>query len=175
MIVAFWDALKGFRHDNGLFLAAGVSFYFLVCLVPMLFLFVSVMGYILTSEAATSAVLSQLSQIVPVYKKELAETLMGLIATRKTSGVIGTVVLLFFSTQLFACLRMVMNVIFEGKITKRFRVSMSRMNASHVYSLRDCLSSSVTPRSWSSSVCCNCMAGWPRQARRMAIDDAIGA
>lgn len=115
MIVAFWDALKGFRHDNGLFLAAGVSFYFLVCLVPMLFLFVSVMGYILTSEAATSAVLSQLSQIVPVYKKELAETLMGLIATRKTSGVIGTVVLLFFSTQLFACLRMVMNVIFEER------------------------------------------------------------
>lgn len=113
MIVAFWHALKGFRQNNGLFLSAGLSFYFLVCLVPMLFLFVSVMGYLLTSEAATSAVLSQIGQFVPVYKKELAEMLTRLIATRKTSGAIGTVILLFFSMQLFACLRTVMNVVFE--------------------------------------------------------------
>lgn len=113
MIVGFWHALKGFRQDNGLFLAAGLSFYFLVCLVPMLFLFVSVMGYLLTSEAATSAVLGQISQFVPVYKRELADTLTTLIATRKTSGAIGTAILLFFSIQLFACLRTVMNVVFE--------------------------------------------------------------
>ena len=106
--------------DNGLFLAAGVSFYFLVCLVPMLFLFVSAMGYLLTSEAATAAALSQISQLVPVYRKELAETLSQMIATRKTSGVIGTVILLFFSTQLFACLRMVMNVIFEERRGRGF-------------------------------------------------------
>jgi uncharacterized BrkB/YihY/UPF0761 family membrane protein len=58
VIVAFWHALRGFIQDNGLFLAAGVSFYFLVCLVPMLFLFVSAMGYLLTSEAATAAALT---------------------------------------------------------------------------------------------------------------------
>jgi membrane protein len=115
VIVAFWTAVKGFRQDTGFFLAAGLSFYFLVCLVPMLFLFVSFMGYVLTSEAATSAVLGQLSQFVPVYKKELAETLTSLIATRKTSGAIGTVILLFFSTQLFACLRLIMNVVFEER------------------------------------------------------------
>ena len=115
MIVAFWHALKGFRQDNGLFLAAGLSFYFLVCLVPMLFLFVSMMGYLLTNEAATTAALNQLSQLVPVYKKELSEMLSRLIATRKTSGVIGTVILLFFSTQLFACLRMIMNAVFEER------------------------------------------------------------
>jgi membrane protein len=120
VIVAFWHALRGFIQDNGLFLAAGVSFYFLVCLVPMLFLFVSAMGYLLTSEAATAAALSQISQLVPVYKKELAETLSQMIATRKTSGVIGTVILLFFSTQLFACLRMVMNVIFGERRGRGF-------------------------------------------------------
>ena len=115
MILAFWHALRGFKQDSGLFLAAGLSFYFLVCLVPMLFLFVSAMGYLLTSEAATTAVLNQLSQLVPVYRKELSEMLSHLIATRKTSGVIGTVILLFFSTQLFACLRMIMNVVFEER------------------------------------------------------------
>jgi membrane protein len=120
VIVAFWHALRDFMQDNGLFLAAGLSFFFLVCLVPMLFLFVSAMGYLLTSEAATSAVLNQLSLIVPVYKKELSEMLSHLIATRKTSGVIGTVILLFFSTQLFACLRMVMNVVFAERRGRGF-------------------------------------------------------
>ncbi|HTK92477.1 MAG TPA: YihY/virulence factor BrkB family protein [Verrucomicrobiae bacterium] len=115
MIVAFWHALRGFRQDSGLFLAAGLSFYFLVCLVPMLFLFVSLMGYLLTSEAATTAVLNQLAQLVPVYRKELSEMLARLIATRKTSGVIGTVILLFFSTQLFGCLRTIMNIVFEER------------------------------------------------------------
>jgi membrane protein len=115
VIVAFWHALRGFRQDSGLFLAAGLSFYFLVCLVPMLFLFVSLMGYLLTSEAATTAVLNQLAQLVPVYRKELSEMLARLIATRKTSGVIGTVILLFFSTQLFGCLRTIMNIVFEER------------------------------------------------------------
>jgi membrane protein len=120
VIVAFWHALRGFMQDSGFFLAAGLSFFFLVCLVPMLFLFVSAMGYLLTSEAATSAVLNQLSQIVPVYKKELSEMLSHLIATRKMSGAIGTVILLFFSTQLFACLRMVMNVVFAERRGRGF-------------------------------------------------------
>jgi 3-oxoacyl-[acyl-carrier protein] reductase len=118
--VAFWHALKGFRRDTGLFLAAGLAFYFLVCLVPMLFLFVSISGYLLSSEAATSAILSQLSQIVPVYKKELSDTLSRMIAARQMSGVLGSVILLFFSIQLFACLRMVMNVVFEERKGRGF-------------------------------------------------------
>ena len=120
MVVAFWHALKGFRRDTGLFLAAGLAFYFLVCLVPMLFLFVSISGYLLSSEAATSAILGQLSQIVPVYKKELSDTLSRMIAARQMSGVLGSVILLFFSIQLFACLRMVMNVVFEERKGRGF-------------------------------------------------------
>ena len=103
-----------------MFLAAGLSFFFLVCLVPMLFLFVSVAGYLLSSEAATGAILSQLSQIVPVYKKELSELLSRMIAARQMSGVLGSVILLFFSIQLFACLRMVMNVVFAERKGRGF-------------------------------------------------------
>lgn len=120
MVVAFWHALLGFRRDTGLFLAAGLAFYFLVCLVPMLFLFVSVSGYLLSSEAATSAILGQLAQIVPVYKKELSELLSRMIAARQMSGVLGSVILLFFSIQLFACLRMVMSVVFEERKGRGF-------------------------------------------------------
>lgn len=120
MVVALWHALRGFRRDSGLFLAAGLSFFFLVCLVPILFLFVSVTGYLLRNDAATAAILSQLSQTVPVYKKELSELLSRMVATRQMSGVLGSVILLFFSIQLFACLRMVMNVVFAERKGRGF-------------------------------------------------------
>ena len=44
MIVALWKALRGFYAHGGFFLAAGLSFYFLICLIPLLFLFVSLSG-----------------------------------------------------------------------------------------------------------------------------------
>jgi membrane protein len=112
VLVSLWRALKGFYAHRGLFLAAGLSFYFLICLIPLLLFVVSVFGFVLTSEAATRVVLNQLGQIVPIYKRELHDLLERIIATRKLSGLLGTLTLLVFSTQLFAALRMVMNDIF---------------------------------------------------------------
>ncbi len=120
MIVGLWRAIRGFSAHGGLFLAAGLSFYFLVCLIPLLMLVVSVVGFVLTSEAATQAVLNQLGQLIPVYRRELYEILGRIIAARKVSGLLGFVILLLFSTQLFAALRMVMNQIFGIKRGRGF-------------------------------------------------------
>ena len=120
MIVALWKALRGFGAHRGLFMAAGLSFYLLMCLIPMLFLAVSLLGFVLTSETATQAVLGQISQVIPVYKTELSDVLTRLIATRKLSGLLGTGILLLFSTQLFGALRLVMNEIFGVKRGRGF-------------------------------------------------------
>jgi membrane protein len=115
VIVALWRALQGFAMHRGLFMAAGLSFYFLICLIPMLFLVVSLAGFALSRQAAMGAVLGQLREIVPVYQTELSETLERIIATRGVSGVVGTAILLFFATQLFGALRLVMNEVFDVK------------------------------------------------------------
>jgi membrane protein len=120
VIVAVWRAVRGFYFHRGLFLAAGLSFYFLICLIPMLLLLVSVLGFVLTDEGAAQAVLKQLGQLVPVYRRELNEILERIIATRKLSGLLGTAILLLFSTQLFASLRMVMNDVFAVKRGRGF-------------------------------------------------------
>lgn len=112
MIVGLWKAMRGFAAHRGLFMAAGLAFYLLICLIPILFLVVSFLGFVLTSETATQTVLNQLSQIMPVYKQELSEALARIIATRQLSGLLGTAILLLFSTQLFGSLRVVMNEIF---------------------------------------------------------------
>jgi membrane protein len=106
---AFRLALSGFFAHQGFFLSAGLAFYFLICVIPLLFLVVSLAGFVLSRETATAQVIAQLGQIVPVYQQEITRALLRIVATRKLSGILGTVILLLFSTQLFAAIRLVLN------------------------------------------------------------------
>jgi membrane protein len=112
-MVAFWRAVKGFEAHRGFFLAAGLSFYFLICLIPLLLFLVAVAGFVLSSETANRAVVQQLPPMVPVYRRHVTELLERVVATRNISGALGMAILLLFSTQLFAALRLVMNDVFE--------------------------------------------------------------
>jgi membrane protein len=109
VVRAFRRALRGFFRHQGFFLAAGLSFFFLICLVPLLFLAVSVAGFVLSSETAARRVIGQLAQIIPVYQREITRSLLGIVAARRLSGILGTVILVLFSTQLFAAIRLVLN------------------------------------------------------------------
>lgn len=109
MIRVIRQTFSGFFTHQGFFLASGLSFYFLICLVPLLFLVVSLTGFILSSEIATRQIMDQLSQMVPVYQREVTQTLRRIVATRRLSGLLGTLILILFSTQLFAALRLVLN------------------------------------------------------------------
>ncbi len=109
---ALRTAASSFFARRGMFLASGLAFNFIVCLIPLLFFLVSVAGFVLTRKAAMDAVLDQLSAVVPVYKNELHETLAAIIRRRRLSGLLGTLVLLFFASQLFASLRLVLTDIF---------------------------------------------------------------
>jgi len=115
VIKGFRNAFSGFFSHQGFFLAAGLSFYFLMCLIPILFLLVSLVGFLLSSEDASRQVLDQLAPLVPVYQKELTRFLLRIVATRNVSGIVGTVILILFSTQLFAGTRAVLDRILGGK------------------------------------------------------------
>lgn len=105
-------AVANFRAHRGFFHAAGLAFSFLTCLVPILFFIVALAGFVLSRKAASEVVLNQLAEIIPVYKGELHEALSQIIRRRSLSGLLGTVVLLLFASQLFASLRLVLNDIF---------------------------------------------------------------
>lgn len=109
MIRAFRLALAGFLAHQGFFLSAGLAFYFLICLVPLLFLVVSVTGFVLSREAAATQVIAQLGQVVPVYREEITRALHRIVAARAFTGILGTVILVLFSTQLFAAIRFVLS------------------------------------------------------------------
>lgn len=112
MVRALRLAVVNFRAHQGMFLASGLAFTLVTCLIPVLFFVVSLAGFVLSRKAAAEVVLTQLSDIVPVYKDELHQILAQIIRRRSLSGILGTAVLLIFASQLFAALRLVLNVVF---------------------------------------------------------------
>lgn len=110
--IALWRAIKGFVAHRGFFLAAGLSFYFLIYLIPLLLLLLGLAGFVLSSETASRVVLQQLPSMVPVYRKNVEEVLQQVVAARRTSSALSLAGLLFVSSQLFAALRLVMNEVF---------------------------------------------------------------
>jgi membrane protein len=108
-------ALRYFYSHDGFFLAAGLSFYTIVCLLPFLLLLVAGGGYLLSNDVVAREVLDRLGATVPVYQTEIEALLSRVVAARRVSSLIGTVTLLLFASQLFAATRFVLNRIFGTK------------------------------------------------------------
>jgi membrane protein len=102
-------ALSRFVVADGFFLSAGLAFIFLMCMIPLLLLGVSMVGFVLSSEQAARHVVGQLSQQFPVYQKQIAAALLRIVETRTMSGLLGTAVLVLFSTPLLSASRLILH------------------------------------------------------------------
>jgi membrane protein len=109
MLGALRSALTRFYAVDGLFLASGLAFSLLVCLIPLLLLAVSAIGFVLSGEQAAHEVVNQLARNFPVYRGEIARTLLAIVETRRVSGIAGTVTMIVFASQLFGSARLVMH------------------------------------------------------------------
>jgi membrane protein len=108
-VLGLRGAFSRFFAESGFFLAAGLAFFFLVCVVPLLLLAVSMLGFVLSSESAAQDVVSQLTRNFPVYRREITSTILRIVETRAVSGIAGTLTLIFFSTPLFGAARLVLH------------------------------------------------------------------
>lgn len=111
--------IRLFLELDGFFLAAGLSFAVVVCIVPFVLVLIAGGGFLLSDERVVREVLDRLTSSLPVYHSEMKQLLMGVVEARGVSGVVGTVALLLFATQLFAATRLVLNRIF-GLRGRRF-------------------------------------------------------
>jgi len=102
-------AVSRFFAESGFFLAAGLAFFFLVCVVPLLLLAASTLGFVLSSQAAAEEAVNQLTRNFPVYRREISGAIIRIIETRAVSGIAGTLTLIFFSTPLFGATRLVLH------------------------------------------------------------------
>jgi membrane protein len=102
-------AFSRFQAADGFFLSAGLAFFFLVTLIPLLLIGVSMVGFVLSARQAEELVIGQLARNFPVYKSDIALALRRIVETRGVSGVLGTVTLIFFATPLFSASRLVLD------------------------------------------------------------------
>src|SRR5262245_4957411 len=66
-------------------------------------------GFVVSTRQAEELVIGQLAQNLPVYRRDIAHTLRRIVETRRISGVLGTVALVFFATPLFSASRLVLD------------------------------------------------------------------
>jgi membrane protein len=109
MIGALKSAVTRFYAVDGLFMASGLAFSFLVCLIPLLLLGVSAIGFVLSGERAAHEVVNQLARNFPVYRGEISRALLAIVESRRVSGIAGTITMIIFASQLFGTARLVIH------------------------------------------------------------------
>ena len=109
MLRGIRGAFSRFSAADGFFLSAGLAFFFLVTLIPLILIGVSMVGFVLSARQAEALVIGQLAENLPVYRRDISLTLRRIVETRKVSGVLGTVALVFFATPLFSASRLVLD------------------------------------------------------------------
>ncbi len=102
-------ALSRFVAADGFFLSAGLAFFFMITMIPILVLGVSVVGFVLSTEQATREVVRQLTQHFPVYQAQIERTLVRIVRARAASGLVGTGILIVFAMPLFGASRLVLH------------------------------------------------------------------
>jgi membrane protein len=110
-----WRVLKvayaEFNRDNGGLMAAAVSFYLLLSVVPALLLGVSIAGYALGSSAdAMRSVLAFAQNLLPGSTSTIEELISAVMRTRGTVGGIGLLSLLWSAMGGLATLETAINL-----------------------------------------------------------------
>ncbi len=109
------NAFRYFFEHDGFFLAAGLSFYVVICIVPFLLLVVAGSAFLISNEMVLREVVDRLGTLLPVYQAEMEAALRAVIDARGVSSLVGTLILLFFASQLVAATRLVLNRVLQHK------------------------------------------------------------
>lgn len=115
--------LQGFVRDDGLIMAAAISFYAILSLIPFMLLLMSIAGFILNSlgedYASRQELFAQMATyiraVMPFVDEDFMARLRGLVSLRGTYGITGIVALLVTSGLVFRTLELAFARIFKTR------------------------------------------------------------
>lgn len=110
------DVLRGFKHNQGLLLSGAVAYYTLLSFIPLLILILIVLSHFVGEEQLFSAISTYLEMVMPGYAATFMEHSRVFIEHRNVIGVIGFLIMLFFSSIAFTTLENAMSVIFFHRV-----------------------------------------------------------
>jgi membrane protein len=108
--------LRGFKRNQGLLLSGAVAYYTLLSIVPMSILALIVLSNFIEGEQLFHTLSTYIEMVIPGYATTLTEQVRVFLEHRKVIGIIGFVVMLFFSSITFKVLENAMSVIFSHRV-----------------------------------------------------------
>ena len=102
-------------------LAGAVAYYTLLSVIPMLILMLIVLSHFMDKDRLLQTVYIHLTMVIPSYAAALTEQVRTFVKHRQVVGIIGFLVMLFFSSFAFMVLENAMSVIFFHRVTVRRR------------------------------------------------------
>lgn len=111
-----FDALTKFDADHGFLLSSAITFTFLICLIPIILLFLALIGqYLYSSREVLNHISYHLQNAVPSLDPKIMKDIMRIIRHRKIVGVLGIGGLIWASTWVFSSLRTVFDIVFQAE------------------------------------------------------------
>ncbi|MDD5167313.1 MAG: YihY/virulence factor BrkB family protein [Syntrophales bacterium] len=111
--------LRGFMRNQGLLLSGAVAYYTLLSIVPLSIIALIVLTHFIEEQQLIHTLSTYLEMIIPGYAATLTEQVRAFLEYRKVVGIIGFLVMLFFSSMAFSMLESAMSVIFQKARIKR--------------------------------------------------------
>jgi membrane protein len=113
--------LVSFRRNQGLLLAGAIAYYTLLSIVPLSLLILIVLSHFVGQAELFEIIAPYLEMAIPGYAATLQEHVLLFLKYRNVIGIVGLLVMLFFSSVAFTVLENAMSVIFHHRIRDQRR------------------------------------------------------
>jgi YihY family inner membrane protein len=107
--------LRDFHGNQGLLLAGAVAYYTLLSIVPLFTIILVGLSHFINQDQLIQTIARNLDLLIPGYAESLANQVQGFLARRQLVGVVGFIIMLFFSSMAFSVLENTMAVIFSHR------------------------------------------------------------
>lgn len=127
--------VAGFRANQGLLLSGAVAYYTLLSVVPMFTLMLVALSQVVDPQTLLEATAASLELVAPGQSAALTQQIATFIGNWKLVGIVGLMMLLFFSSLAFTALENAMCVIFHHRVAIRRRHFLISAILPYVYIL----------------------------------------
>jgi YihY family inner membrane protein len=107
--------LQDFHANQGLLLAGAVAYYTLLSIVPLFAIILVGLSHFVDQDQLIQTIARNLELLIPGYAESLANQVRMFLARRHLVGVVGFIIMLFFSSMAFSVLESTMAVIFSHR------------------------------------------------------------
>jgi len=134
-----WEALKGFKANQGLLLAGAVAYYALLSVVPLLIVSVIALSRFTEQAALLRAVGRYLEWLLPGQSGAIIAELSNFLTHADVLGPVLLVTMVFFSSLAFTVLESAMAVIFHHRKADHSRHFLISVVMPYIYILCLCI------------------------------------